>query len=187
MAQEDYVSTKVGIIGMGDDVKDNKVSSSNVKKVDNDTQLVCYGAVLKQESKDISATVESVDININNSLEGRGGLNSRSFTKILQNGRGSIEVNVKFNAFDKENYKKALEMLKENKGLKLELILKEDIATEEGEKGKKLEIVMPNVKLASVDLEDLEGAGGLTKAMTALPDEHGDPITFKIVESGLGV
>lgn len=41
---------------------------------------------------------------------------------------------------------------------------------------------MPNVKLASVDLEDLEGAGGLTKAMTALPGEDGEPITFKIVE-----
>lgn len=135
VAQEDYVSVKVGIIGMGDDVKNNKVSSESIKTV-KDTQLICYGAVLKQDSMDISATVESVDININNSLEGRGGLNSRSFTKILQNGRGSIEVNVKFNAFDKENYTKALTMLKENKGLKLELTLKEDIATDEGEKGK---------------------------------------------------
>lgn len=102
VAQEDYVSVKVGIIGMGDDVKNNKVSSESIKTV-KDTQLICYGAVLKQDM-DISATIESVDININNSLEGRGGLNSRSFTKILQNGRGSIEVNVKFNAFDKENY-----------------------------------------------------------------------------------
>lgn len=188
VTQEDYVSVKVGVIGMGDDVKDNKVSSGSIKTV-KDTQLVCYGAVLKQAESDISATVETVDININNSLEGKGGLNSRSFTKILQNGRGSIEVNIKFNAFDKDNYTTALKMLKENKGLKLELILKEDIADTEGANGRKLEITMPNVKLASVDLEDLEGAGGLSKVMTALPDENGEPITFKIVEpaSGLGV
>lgn len=43
---------------------------------------------------------------------------------------------------------------------------------------------MPNVKLASVDIDDIEGIGGLTRNMVALPKtDGGDPITFKIVEA----
>lgn len=182
VTQEDYVSLKVGIIGMADELKDNKHNGNLQTVPTEERQLLCYGAILKQDNTDISAKVETVDININNSLEGKGGLNSRSFTRISQSGRGSVEVSIKFNAFDKENYKKALELLKNNESLKLELILKEDITTEEGNKGRKVEIVMPKVKLNSVDLEDLEGAGGLTRNLTALPDENGDPISFKIVE-----
>lgn len=40
----------------------------------------------------------------------------------------------------------------------------------------------------SIDLEDLEGAGGITKNMSALRDTNGDPITFEIIdkETSLG-
>lgn len=41
-------------------------------------------------NSDISANVESVEITINNSLEGRGGLNSKHFTKILQSGEPQL-------------------------------------------------------------------------------------------------
>ena len=182
VAQEDYVSAKVGIIGMADKLNDSKFKGQIKVVPEEERQLVCYGAVLKEADTDISAKVESVEININNSLEGKGGLNTKHFTRILQSGRGSVEVVVKFNAFDKENYKKALEMLRTNESLKLELILKEDLATDDGSKGRKLEIVMPKVKIGNVELDNLDGAGGLTRNMTALPDESGNPILFKIIE-----
>lgn len=188
VTQEGYVSTKVGIIGLSDELKDDKKANGLKSNGNNGAQLRCYGAKLSQSdtngsnNSDISANVESVEITINNSLEGRGGLNSKHFTKILQSGRASIDVVVKFNAFEKENYKKALEMLKNNTALKLDLELSEDIS--DSKKGRKIEISLPNVKLASVDIDDIEGIGGLTRNMVALPKtDGGDPITFKIVEA----
>lgn len=173
--QEAFLNVKTSVIGMKSSVNDTKFSGTS--KETDDKPLICYGAVLKSEDTDDSAIVESVEISINNSLEGKGGLNTRYNTKIVQNGRGSVEVNIQFNSFEKNNYLKAMEMLTNNKSLKLELILKENIS--EQNKGRTMTIELPRVKMTNVELGDLEGAGTLTRQMSALPI-NGDPITFKI-------
>ena len=179
-AQESFLNVKASVIGMKNTVGDHKFDNSKAKNIDG-ALLNCYGIYLKDQNSDISATLESVEITINNSLEGRGGLNSRHFTKILQNGRGSIEVKIQFNAFDKSNYTKSMKMLTDNSSIKLELELREDI-TAENTKGKTILITLPKVKLKNVELGDLEGAGNLSKTMAALPDASGEPITFKITK-----
>lgn len=177
-SQEAFLNVKAGIIGMANKVNETKFSGTT--KTIEGSQLICYGAVLNSKSKDESANVQSVEININNSLEGRGGLNSRVYTKILQAGRGSIEATIEFNAFEKTNYVEAMKMLTNNETLELKLLLAENIADKT--KGRQMEIIMPRVKLTNVDLGDMEGVGSITRTMSVLPDKDGEPIKFKITE-----
>lgn len=174
--QEAFLDVKANIIGMKSSANDNKFNGTSKDLEDKDYPLICYGAKLLSEEKDTSAVVESVEITINNALEGKGGLNTRYNTKIVQNGRGSVEVTINFNSFDKENYLKAMKMLTDNSHIKLQLELKEHL---EENKGRKVTIELPRVKMTNVELGDLEGAGTLTRTMSALP-VNGDPITFKI-------
>lgn len=174
--QEAFLNVKTSVIGMKSSANDGKFTGTSEELKDKDYPLICYGAKLISEDKDESATVESVEITINNSLEGKGGLNTRFNTKIVQNGRGSVEATINFNAFDKSNYLKAMKMLTDNSSIKLQLELKESL---EESKGRKMTIELPRVKMTNVELGDLEGAGTLTRTMSALP-VNGDPITFKI-------
>lgn len=179
-SQEAFINVKAGVIGMANKV--NEAKANGTAKAIEESQLICYGASLHDTSKDISAEVQSVEISINNSLEGRGGLNSRHNTKILQSGRGSVELNIEFNGFDKENYVKAMKMLTDNSSVELKLKLQENIT--DGTKGRQMEITMPKVKLTNVELGDLEGVGTITKSMAVLPNAEGQPIIFKVIEKG---
>lgn len=175
--QEAYVNLKCNVIGMANEVKDKECVQDNciTKETKKAGQLLCFGATIyENENEDKSADVQGVTLSINNSLEGRGGLNSKFNTKILQNGRGSVELTVEFNSFDKTNYAKAMQLLTNNETLKMKIKLTDA--------KKSVEIIMPKIKLTNVELGDLEGVGTITRTFAVLPDEKDCPVEFKVTE-----
>jgi len=77
-----------------------------------------------------------------------------------------VGLNLTFNSFDKDSYKSAYEMLRKNTSYVVEVTLAE---TTDPTKIVKLEF--PNVKVSNVEATNLDGAGGMTKELTAYYDK----------------
>ncbi len=161
---ESFVTVSASVIGKQHTINEHKLSIE--PKIPKGESLICLGAVLKESGTDQTAKIESVDLTIDNKLEGKAALNS-IYNKVLrQSDRGSVTLSISFNSFDKESYKKGHELLKKNSSYAVELLFAEST-----DATKLIKIIMPNVKLSQApETKDMERGGGMTKELTAYYD-----------------
>lgn len=167
---EAYVTTTANLIGMDHIIQNSKfgVVPVNLKG----KPLVCLGALIKERNTDITAQVESIDITIDNKLEGKGALNSIYNKAIRQSDRGNVTLKMQFNEFDKTSYKNAHDMLKANTSYEVVVEF-----AEVEDRTKKAILTFPNCKIGNVEATDLEGAGGISKELNAYFDDGiGSPV-----------
>ena len=161
---EAYITATATLIGMDHTINNAKFSGtpSDFKG----KPLICLGSVIKEKNTDVTAEIESVDITIDNKLEGKGALNSIYNKAIRQSDRGSVSLNLQFNEFNKASYKAAHDMLKANTAYAVEVTF-----AEVEDNTKKIVLTFPNCKIGNVEATDLEGAGGISKELNAYYDD----------------
>lgn len=155
-----YVTATASMIGL--EYTSNKAKFSGTPTVVNEGTLICLGTTIKENNTDITAKVESIDITIDRKLEAKGGLNTIYTKAIKPNGKGEVSLNLQFNEFDKDSYHTAQEMLKNNTTYTVEVELKDTL-----DKTRIIKLKFPKVKIANVNITDLEGTGGLSKELKA--------------------
>lgn len=161
---EAFVTTTATIIGKNHNIG-NKLEI--VPTVSKGESLICLGALIKEDGTDQTAKIESIDLTIDNKLEGKAALNSIYNRVIRQSDRGSVTLAINFNSFDKESYKKGHELLKKNGSYSVELEFAEST-----DPTKKVKITLPKVKLSQApEAKDMEKAGGMSKELTAYYDD----------------
>lgn len=161
---EAFVTTTATIIGKNHNIG-NKLEI--VPTVPKGESLICLGALIKEDGTDQTAKIESIDLTIDNKLEGKAALNSIYNRVIRQSDRGSVTLAINFNSFDKESYKKGHELLKKNGSYSVELEFAEST-----DPTKKVKITLPKVKLSQApEAKDMEKAGGMSKELTAYYDD----------------
>lgn len=162
---EAFVTATANVIG-----KEHKILSAKLSatpKVPVGESLICLGAQIKEVGADVTAKIESIDLTIDNKLEGKAALNSIYNKVIRQSDRGSVSLSINFNSFDKESYKKGHDMLRKNTAYAVELVFAEST-----DPTKKIKITLPKCKLSQApEMKDMERAGGMTKELTAYYDE----------------
>lgn len=162
---EAFVTATATLIGKKHTVNEHKMAIN--PETPKGESLICLGAVIKENGTDLTAKIESVELTIDNKLEGKAALNSIYNQVIRQADRGSVTLGISFNSFDKDSYRKGHELLKKNGSYKVELIFAEST-----EPTKLVKIELPKVKLSQApEARDLERAGGMTKELTAYYDE----------------
>lgn len=161
---EAFVTTTATIIGKNHSIG-NKLEI--VPTIPKGESLICLGAIIKEDGTDQTAKIESIDLTIDNKLEGKAALNSIYNRVIRQSDRGSVTLVINFNSFDKESYKKGHELLKKNGSYSVELEFAEST-----DPTKKVKITLPKVKLSQApEAKDMEKAGGMSKELTAYYDD----------------
>lgn len=167
---EAYVTTTANLIGMDHQINNAKFAGTPTPL--KGKPLICLGALIKERNTDITSQIESIDISIDNKLEGKGALNSIYNKAIRQSDRGSVTLKLQFNEFDKTSYKNAHDMLKANTAYEVSVEF-----AEVEDRTKKVVITFPNCKIGNVEATDLEGAGGISKELNAYFDERtGSPL-----------
>lgn len=168
---EAFVTSTASIIGKNHTVLNNKLAITPA--ISTGESLICLGAVIKEDGTDQTAKIESVDLTIDNKLEGKAALNSIYNRVIRQSDRGSVTLAINFNSFDKESYKKGHELLRKNGAYSVELEFAEST-----DPTKKVKITLPKCKLSQApEAKDMERTGGMSKELTAYYDETiGSPI-----------
>lgn len=159
-----YVTGTANVIGM--DMKTVNSPYSGTVDVPTGEPLICLGTTIKQNGTDITNKVESIDITVDNKLEGKQALNDVYYKAIRQSDRGSVTIGMTFNEMDKPTYLQDLSDIKTNASY--------EIVVEFAEKGTPTNIIrltFPKCKPTSTERTDLAGAGGLTKEVTAYYDE----------------
>ena len=159
-----YVTGTASMIGM--DMKTVNSPYSGTVDVPAGEPLICLGTKITQSGTDITSKVESVDITIDNKLEGKQALNSEYYKAIRQGERGSVTLSLTFNEFDKPTYLKDLDDIKSNTSY--EVIVE---FYERGTPNNIIRLTFPKCKPTKTERTDLAGAGGLTKEVTAYYDE----------------
>ena len=171
-----YVTGTANIIGM-DFTTVNSAYSGTVD-VPAGEPLICLGTTIKQSGTDITSKVESIDINIDNKLEGKQALNSVNLKAIRQSDRGTVGISTTFNEFDKPTYIKDLDDIKTNASY--------EVVVEFAERGTPTNIIrltFPNCKPTKTERTDLAGAGGLTKEVNAYYDETSKtPVKIEFID-----
>lgn len=172
-----YVTGNVSVIGMDFDTMNGTIKPTLATHKVKSGALRCLEAKITENGNtDITSKVESIDITIDRKLEGKGALNSIYNKAINSNGKVEVSLNLQFNEFDKDSYKKAQEMLKNNTSYKIEVELVDSI-----NKDRKIKIEFPKVKIGKVEVTNLESTGGLSKDMKAYtPDNGNEPFIIKI-------
>lgn len=159
-----YVTGTASMIGMNMTTVNSPYSG--IVDVPAGEPLICLGTKIIQSGTDITSKVESVDMTVDNKLEGKQALNSEYYKAIRQGERGSVTLALTFNEFDKPTYLKDLDDIKSNASY--------EVVVEFYERGTPTNIVrltFPNCKPTKTERTDLAGAGGLTKEVTAYYDE----------------
>lgn len=159
-----YVTGTASMIGMNMTTVNSPYSG--IVDVPAGEPLICLGTKIIQSGTDITSKVESVDMTVDNKLEGKQALNSEYYKAIRQGERGSVTLALTFNEFDKPTYLKDLDDIKSNASY--------EVVVEFYERGTPTNIVrltFPNCKPTKTERTDLSGAGGLTKEVTAYYDE----------------
>lgn len=177
--KESYIDLSASILGMELSKSAGKLEPTLT--TNNGKRLTCLGIIIKKDDSEITANIESADLNLTNGLEAKGALNKTTTRKITQNAKGTVTISLKYNSFDKEEYLKADRLLSSNGNTSLEIMLGEDVEESEVKKAsaKKLVIKLPNVKYTNNTVEDLNGQGALNQELTAYPDSEGQPIIFE--------
>ena len=171
-----YVTATASMIGM--DFTTNNTGFTGTEIAPKGEPLICLGTTIKQNGIDITSKVESIDINIDNKLEGKQSLNSEYYKAIRQGERGSVTISMTFNELDKPTYIQDLSDIKSNNSY--------EIITEFAEKKnltKIFRMTFPNCKPTKTERTDLAGAGGLTKEVSAYYDETAKtPVKIEITD-----
>ena len=138
-----------------------------LKMVDSVLLLVdAFEGAMPQTREVLKRKIESIDITIDNKLEGKQALNTVYYKAIRQSENGDVTISMTFNDFDKPTYLKDLSDIDSNASY--EIIVEFE---EVGNPGKKIVMTFPNCKPTKTERTDLGGAGGLTKEVTAYYDE----------------
>ena len=159
-----YVTATASVIGM--EYKTSNTGYTGTEIVPTGEALKCLGASIKQSGTDMTGKIESIDITIDNKLEGKQALNTVYYKAIRQSENGDVTISMTFNDFDKPTYLKDLSDIDSNASY--EIIVEFE---EVGNPGKKIVMTFPNCKPTKTERTDLGGAGGLTKEVTAYYDE----------------
>lgn len=159
-----YVTATASVIGM--EYKTSNTGYAGKEIVPTGEALKCLGASIKQSGTDMTGKIESIDITIDNKLEGKQALNTVYYKAIRQSENGDVTISMTFNDFDKPTYLKDLSDIDSNASY--EIIVEFE---EVGNPGKKIVMTFPNCKPTKTERTDLGGAGGLTKEVTAYYDE----------------
>lgn len=171
-----YVTATASMIGM--DFTTNNTGYTGIEIAPAGEPLICLGTTIKQNGTDITSLVESIDITIDNKLEGKQALNSEYYKAIRQGERGSVTIAMTFNDFDKPTYIQDLSDIKSNASY--------EIITEFSERKNPTKIfrmTFPNCKPTKSERTDLGGAGGLTKEVSAYYDETTKtPVKIEILD-----
>lgn len=173
---ESYVNVTPSFIGMNHVAGNTRFSGGATATEFDGKKLICLGASITENgTTDVTRDIESLDITINNSLEGKGALNSVYNKSIKRNGIRDITVNFTYNEFLKENYVGAHTALKANSTYAIKIQFKEV------ETNNKIIIELPRCKVSNVERTDITGAQGMSKEVSALYDEAtGSPIVITI-------
>ena len=161
---EAFIKGTANIIGM-DHITENTKFSGTATAV-RDESLICLGSKITEKTNDITSQIESLDLTIDNKLEGKGALNSVYYKSIKQSDRGSVTLGLTFNEFNKASYMDAQDLLLANGEFKVETEF-----AELQDPTKKVVFEFPKCKISKNERTDLAGAGGMSKELEAFYDE----------------
>lgn len=168
-----YVKVDLEVIGYEHKYVDS--SMTIIKPLtDYDKRLTCVDTTLKLAENDISANTQGINVSLNNNLEAKYGLGSRSATRIVRNGKIEAKASLTLNAYDKAIYKKAYENL--ISGDTAEAVIK--MVT----KDKKVALIyLHKLGTSDVEMTDKNGGGGLSQELDIQYDmTKQTPITFAL-------
>ena len=114
----------------------------------------------------MTSKVESVEMTIDNKLEGKGAMNSVYYKAIRQSDRGNITLGITFNEFDKASYLDANGKLLTNTAYEVQMIY-----ALTSDPTKRVIFTFPKCKVSKNERTDFAGSGGLTKELEAYYDE----------------
>ncbi len=161
---EAFIKGTANIIGM-DHITENTKFSGTATAVRNES-LICLGSKITEKTNDITSQIESLDLTIDNKLEGKGALNSVYYKSIKQSDRGTVTLGLTFNEFNKTSYMDAQDLLLANGEFKVETEF-----AELQDPSKKVIFEFPKCKISKNERTDLAGAGGMSKELEAFYDE----------------
>ena len=161
---EAFITGNLNFIGM--DYTTENTKYANTTQVLDSESLICLGATIKEAGTDMTSKVESVEMTIDNKLEGKGAMNSVYYKAIRQSDRGNITLGITFNEFDKASYLDANDKLFKNTAYEVELIY-----ALSSDPTKKVIFTFPKCKVSKNERTDFAGSGGLTKELEAYYDE----------------
>ena len=161
---EAFIKGTANIIGM-DHITENTKFSGTATAVRNES-LICLGSKITEKTNDITSQIESLDLTIDNKLEGKGALNSVYYKSIKQSDRGTVTLGLTFNEFNKASYMDAQDLLLANGEFKVETEF-----AELQDPSKKVIFEFPKCKISKNERTDLAGAGGMSKELEAFYDE----------------
>ena len=155
---EAFIKGTANIIGM-DHITENTKFAGTTTAVRNES-LICLGSKITEKANDITSQIESLDLTIDNKLEGKGALNSVYYKSIKQSDRGSVTLGLTFNEFNKASYLDAQDLLLANGEFKVETEF-----AEMQDPTKKVVFEFPKCKISKNERTDLAGAGGMSKEL----------------------
>ncbi|WP_068449150.1 phage tail tube protein [Caviibacter abscessus] len=165
-----YVNLNVGFVGQDSEVKNSASGKSNAITTFEGDPLICLGAeITENENEKNTSKIESLSIDINNSLQGKGALNSVYNKTIKRTGLRNVNINFTYNEFDKEGYTNAFKSLKENSTYKVKVEFKE--VKKSNEKGHKITLEFPKCKVSNIERTNITADMGMSKSIQALYDE----------------
>ena len=162
---ESYVNLKIGFIGMDSEVRGTKFAPATDPTAFEGNPLVCLGATITENASEVTNTIESITIDFNNSLEGKGALNSVYNKSIKRNGEREVKLSLKYNEFDKNSYIDSFTKLKANTTYSVKVVFKEI------ETNKQVELEFPRCKVGNVERDDVTGNQTMSKEIIAEYDE----------------
>ena len=161
---EAFITGNLNFIGM--DYTTENTKYANTTQVLDLESLICLGATIKEAGTDMTSKVESVEMTIDNKLEGKGAMNSVYYKAIRQSDRGNITLGITFNEFDKASYLDAKDKQFKNTAYEVELIY-----ALSSDPTKRVIFTFPKCKVSKNERTDFAGSGGLTKELEAYYDE----------------
>ncbi|MGL5711749.1 MAG: phage tail tube protein [Paraclostridium sp.] len=158
IATESFVKGSINVIGCNMTFDDTKAFDGTVTAPTTE-QLVCLDSTFSVAGTDISTTLTSASLSLNNNLEGVASINSVYNTDIREsNAEGTVEIT--YNRFDKAVYKKGLENILAAKEGVLVMKLGTDAAD------KYIEITIHKATITDNKVTDMAGFGGMTQSYT---------------------
>lgn len=158
LATESFVKGSINVIGCDMSFDATKAFDGDVTAPTTE-QLICLDSTFTIAGTDISASLTSASLSLNNNLEGVASINSVYNTDIREsNAEGTVEIT--YNRFDKAIYKKGLDdILAAREGV---LVMK--LGTSEA--SKYIEITIHKATITDNKVTDMAGFGGMTQSYT---------------------
>ncbi|WP_064615757.1 phage tail tube protein [Streptobacillus moniliformis] len=171
-ALQSYVNTTIGFLGLKAENKTTEFSSNGTQEFDGKL-LICLGTTITEKGTDKTAEIDSLSIDITNSLQSRGALNDVYHNRIHRDGLRTFKINFKYNLFDKQSYHEAKDLLKKSGDYEVKVKFKEQ-GTENH-----VEFVFHKCKISDVKKNDVLTNPTTEKELIAVYDtEKKTPVTI---------